>query len=92
MPRVPARPRITAPLTTISATHSMSDFNASLPWHAFASSNVYYGSGFTNGSPNARNPGPYLPGHTTFDASVGKSFGEKYSVSVTAIERGTTAA
>ncbi len=60
-------------------------FNASLPWHAFASSNVYYGSGFTNGSPNARFPGPYLPGHTTFDASVGKSFGEKYSVSVTAI-------
>jgi outer membrane cobalamin receptor len=60
-------------------------FDATLPWHAFASTNVYYGSGFTNGSPNAQFPGPYLPQHTTFDASVGKSFGEKYTVSVTAL-------
>jgi outer membrane cobalamin receptor len=60
-------------------------FDATLPWHAFASTNVYYGSGFTNGMPNAQFPGAYLPQHTTFDASVGKSFGEKYSVSVTAL-------
>jgi hypothetical protein len=60
-------------------------FNASLPWHSFASTNVYYGSGFTNGIQNAQYPGPYLPQHTTFDISLGKSFGEKYSVSVTAI-------
>ena len=60
-------------------------FNANLPWHAFASSNVYYGSGFTNGMPNAQFPGPYLPGHTTFDVSLGKSFGEKYTVSLTAL-------
>lgn len=60
-------------------------FDAILPWHAFASTNVYYGSGFTNGSPNAQFPGPYLPQHTTFDASVGKSFGEKYTVSLTAL-------
>jgi carboxypeptidase family protein/TonB-dependent receptor-like protein len=59
--------------------------DATLPWHAFASTNVYYGSGFTNGSPNAQFPGPYLPQHTTFDASVGKSFGEKYTVSLTAL-------
>ena len=26
--------------------------NASLPWRAFASTNVYYGSGFTNGMPD----------------------------------------
>jgi outer membrane receptor protein involved in Fe transport len=30
-------------------------------------------------------PGNYLPGHTTFDLSLGKSFAEKYSVSVTAL-------
>src|SRR6202046_4384460 len=60
-------------------------FDATHPWHAFASTNVYYGSGFTNGMPNAQFPGAYLPQHTTFDASVGKNFGEKYSVSVTAL-------
>jgi hypothetical protein len=60
-------------------------FNATLPWHSFASTNVYYGSGFTNGIQDAQNPGPYLPGHTTFDVSVGKNFGEKYSVSLTAL-------
>ncbi len=60
-------------------------FNASLPWQAFASTNVYYGSGFTNGMPDAQYPGNYLPGHTTFDLSFGKSFGEKYAISVTAL-------
>ena len=60
-------------------------FNATLPWHSFASTNVYYGSGFTNGIRDAQFPGSYLPGHTTFDISVGKNFGEKYSVSLTAL-------
>jgi hypothetical protein len=60
-------------------------FNATLPWQAYASTNVYYGSGFTNGLPDAQYPGNYLPGHTTFDLSLGKSFGEKYSLSVTAL-------
>jgi hypothetical protein len=32
-------------------------FNASLPWQSFASTSVYYGSGFTNGLPNAQYPG-----------------------------------
>ncbi len=61
--------------------------NASLPWQAFASTNVYYGSGFTNGSPDAQYPGNYLPQHTTFDISLGKSFGEKgkYRLSLTAL-------
>jgi len=61
--------------------------NASLPWHAFASTNVYYGSGFTNGFPNALYPGPYLPQHTTFDLSWGKAFGEneKYRISLNAL-------
>jgi len=58
-------------------------FNANLPWQAFASTNVYYGSGFTNGMPDAQYPGNYLPQHTTFDLSFGKSFGDKYIVSVT---------
>ena len=60
-------------------------FNATLPWRSFASVNVYYGSGFTNGIPDAQYPGNYLPQHTTFDLSLGKSFAEKYSVSVTAL-------
>ncbi len=61
--------------------------NASLPWRAFASTNVYYGSGFTNGMPDAQYPGPYLPQHTTFDISLGKTFGEggKYRLSVNAL-------
>jgi hypothetical protein len=64
--------------------------NASLPWQAFASTNVYYGSGFTNGLPDAQYPGNYLPQHTTFDVSLGKSFGEKgkYRLSVTALNVG----
>jgi hypothetical protein len=61
--------------------------NANLPWQAFASTNVYYGSGFTNGMSNAAYPGAYLPQHTTFDISLGKSFGEtnQYKLSVTAL-------
>jgi len=60
-------------------------FNANLPWQIFASTNVYYGSGFSNGSPGDPFPGDHLPQHTTFDLSVGKSFGEKYSVSITSL-------
>ncbi|HEX4576827.1 MAG TPA: TonB-dependent receptor, partial [Edaphobacter sp.] len=67
-------------------------FNATLPWRTFASTNVYYGSGFTNGGFNPdgppadpRYPNRYLPQHTTVDLSVGKSFGESLSASVTAI-------
>jgi len=60
-------------------------FNATLPGQAFASTNVYYGSGFTNGLPDSQYPGNYLPPHTTFDLSLGKSFGEKYRVSLNAL-------
>jgi outer membrane receptor protein involved in Fe transport len=63
-------------------------FNGTLPWKAYASANVYYGSGFTNGefgAPNAQYPGPYLPSHTTFDLSAGKTFAEKYTISATAL-------
>ena len=51
----------------------------------FASTNVYYGSGFHNGSPNDQYPGDYLPQHTTFDLSVGKNIGERTTVSVNAL-------
>jgi len=51
-----------------------------LPWHALASSDVYYASGFTNGDPAI--PGDHLQPHTTFDLSLGKSFGERFSVNV----------
>jgi TonB dependent receptor/Carboxypeptidase regulatory-like domain/TonB-dependent Receptor Plug Domain len=60
-------------------------FNATLPWHAYAATNIYYGSGFHNAFPGAPYPGDYLPGHTTFDISAGETFLEKYSVSVTAV-------
>ena len=63
-------------------------YNTTLPWHTYASTNVYYGSGFVNGLyglPNAQYPGPYLPAHTTFDLALGKTFREKYSVSVNAL-------
>jgi outer membrane receptor protein involved in Fe transport len=60
-------------------------FTATLPWHSFASTNVYYGSGFTNGTPGAQYPGDYLPAHASVDISLGKNFGEKYALSVTAL-------
>ena len=60
-------------------------FNGSLPKQITASTNVYYGSGFTNGLPGVQYPGAYLPGHTTFDIAVGKTFAEKYTVSVNSV-------
>jgi len=55
--------------------------NVSLPWSSYASTDIYYGSGFTNGDAP---PGPsHLPGHTTFDITLGKNFGERLSVGLT---------
>jgi hypothetical protein len=51
-------------------------YNTGLPWHCYASTNVYYGSGFHNGIPSAQYPGAYLPAHTTVDIALGKSWGE----------------
>ena len=59
--------------------------DVTLPWRSYASTNVYYGSGFGNGFPGAPYPGEYLPPHTTFDLSLGKDFGERFSASVTAL-------
>lgn len=61
-------------------------FDATLPWHTFASTNVYYGSGFTNGQFNPPTvPNLYLPSHTTVDLSLGRSFGENFSATLTAL-------
>ena len=60
-------------------------FDAKLPWQSYGSSNVYYGSGFSNGSPDAQFPGPYLPGHAQIDIALGKDFGERFSVAVNAL-------
>ena len=54
-----------------------------LPWSSYASADVYYGSGFTNGDVP---PGPdHLSGHTTFDVTVGKNFGERLSLAVSGL-------
>ena len=54
-----------------------------LPWRSYASTDVYYGSGFANGDENL--PGDHLQPHTTFDMTLGKEFGERLSVSVTGL-------
>ena len=59
--------------------------DVTLPWRAYASTNVYYGSGFSNAFPGQPYPGSYLPQHTTFDLSLGKDFGERFSASLNAI-------
>ena len=59
--------------------------DVTLPWRAYASTNVYYGSGFANAFPAQPYPGNYLPQHTTFDLTLGKDFGERFSASLTAL-------
>ena len=54
--------------------------NANLPRRAWIAANLYYGSGFPDNGGPAR-----LPEHTTFDLSLGKSFGESWSVAVQAL-------
>jgi outer membrane receptor protein involved in Fe transport len=57
-------------------------FNFSLPWRIAAGGNLYYGSGFTDGS----SPVPaHLQGHTTFDLSAGKAVSENLTLSVTSL-------
>ncbi|HUJ40485.1 MAG TPA: TonB-dependent receptor [Candidatus Acidoferrales bacterium] len=54
-----------------------------MPWRSFVSTDVYYGSGFTND--DSLN---HLDAHTTFDMSLGKDFGENLSVSVQGLNVG----
>jgi hypothetical protein len=63
-------------------------FTVNLPLKTWFASNVYYGSGFSNGLAGAHEGpynGPFLPVHTTFDSSIGHAFGERWKLSVTAI-------
>ena len=63
-------------------------FTANLPAHTWFATNVYYGSGFSNGLAGAdEGPynGPYLPVHTTFDSSIGHALGERWKLSATVI-------
>jgi outer membrane cobalamin receptor len=55
-----------------------------LPWRAYASTDVYYASGFTNGN-SPPDPNDHLQPHTTFDLTLGKDFAEKFSVSLNGI-------
>jgi hypothetical protein len=56
-----------------------------LPGRAYASTNVYYGSGFSNAFLGRPYPGDHLPQHTTFDLSLGKDFGDRFSASLHAL-------
>jgi hypothetical protein len=63
-------------------------FTARLPKRTWFSTNVYYGSGFSNGLAGANQGpynGPYLPVHTTFDGSAGHSFGERWKFAVNVV-------
>jgi hypothetical protein len=59
--------------------------DVTLPWRSYVSTNVYYGSGFTNAFPGKPYPGEPMPQHTTLDVSLGKDFGERFSASVNAL-------
>lgn len=63
-------------------------FTASLPTHTWFATNVYNGSGFTNGLAGS-GQGPYqgnnLPVHTTFDVSAGHSISDDLKISANVI-------
>jgi hypothetical protein len=54
-------------------------FDANLPWQAFASADIAYGSGFANGDGTPS----HLPGHAELNLSAGKNFGPALSASLT---------
>lgn len=69
-------------------------FTANLPARIWFSSNVYYGSGFVNGTAGAVDSGGnligpyqgrYLPVHTTFDVAAGATLGEKWRLAVNVV-------
>jgi hypothetical protein len=63
-------------------------FNAGLPWQSYAAANIYYGSGFSNGEAGVDGSpfqGAHLPGHTQIDLAAGKTFGERFTIAVNAL-------
>ncbi len=57
--------------------------NLSLPWRLWADFGVNRGSGFVDGDGPA-----HLPSHTTYDLSLGKTFGENWSVRLAGLNLG----
>lgn len=57
----------------------------SFPWRVSASTDVSFASGFTNGNQPPMPPGDHLEPHTTFDLSLDKEFGERFSVDLQAL-------
>jgi outer membrane receptor protein involved in Fe transport len=57
--------------------------NLDLPWRSWTAVDINYGSGFLDGN----GPG-HLPSHTTIDLSLGKSFGEKWNLRLSALNVG----
>jgi hypothetical protein len=55
--------------------------DANLPRASFASVNVYYGSGFSNGDGSPS----HLPSHAELNLSAGKSFARNFSASLTVL-------
>jgi hypothetical protein len=90
---IPTDPACDLGLGYISLDHDQRDtlntgFTTHLPLHTWFSTNVYYGTGFSNGLAGANEGpynGPYLPVHTTFDASAGHSLGENWKFSLNVI-------
>jgi hypothetical protein len=69
-------------------------FTAALPGRSWFSSNVYYGSGFSNGTAGSTDAngnlispyqGNYLPVHTTFDVAAGTALGENWKIGVSVV-------
>jgi outer membrane receptor protein involved in Fe transport len=57
--------------------------NLDLPWRSWTAVDINYGSGFLDGN----GPG-HLPSHTTIELSLGKSFGEKWNLRLSALNVG----
>lgn len=57
-----------------------SALNVRLPWRSWADATYSFGSGFLNGNGPA-----HLPPHSVADLALGKSFGERFSISVNAL-------
>ena len=55
--------------------------HAELPWQAYFTMNLYFGSGFSNGNP----PLSHLPSNGSLDLSLGKTFGQQLTASLTVL-------
>jgi TonB dependent receptor/Carboxypeptidase regulatory-like domain/TonB-dependent Receptor Plug Domain len=60
-------------------------FSFDLPYKITAGGNFYYASGFTDGDSDVSG---HLEPHTTFDVSLGKSFADRFTLAVSALNAG----